>query len=145
LALLFAQAGARADLVAWSYNWTPSATVLFADSPGTSKIMLTNEPVGAAEGSSDIVATNIKTASTATAAAPDTFTNAAYKLTLSLVDTQSKMSAALTFDGFFSGTLSATSSNLKNTFAGNMVQKVQLGSNMYTVTMTAFAPPGPPD
>src|SRR5437588_11040067 len=57
---------ARADKIDWSYNWTPSATEIFSDS-GLSKLILSNEPIGKATtlpgNSTDIVATNIQTAS----------------------------------------------------------------------------------
>src|SRR6516225_7658921 len=64
-ALLLLQASARADLVSWSYNWTPNANTINADNAGTSKIFITNEPSGTARGATDLAATNIKVSSTA--------------------------------------------------------------------------------
>src|SRR5687767_9730026 len=48
LALLFADGAARADLVAWSYNWTPGSPVVYADGyvpgdPNATRITMTNE------------------------------------------------------------------------------------------------------
>jgi hypothetical protein len=143
--LLFGRTAVRADNVPWSYNWTPSATALQADAPGSGQIILTSEPGGLVQGSSDVVATNIRTFSSADASNPDHFTNASYSLVMTLVDKNSSASGTLSFSGAFTGTLSANSSNLSNTFVGPTSQTVVLGSNQYTVTMIAFAPPGPPD
>jgi hypothetical protein len=142
--LLLASAGARADLVPWSYNWTPAAPTILADSPGTGKILLSNEPAGAAQNSSDIVATNIRTASSAAWDSPDHFTNAAYGLALTLTDKASHASGTVTFTGVFNGTLTALSSNITNSFTGPQTQVLKLGSNTYTITMGSYTPPPPP-
>jgi hypothetical protein len=142
--LLFAGGNARADLIDWSYNWSRSPLAVPADVPGTGGITLTDESSHNAKGSSDIVATNIRTFSSATSAAPDHFTNKAYSLFLSLTDTDSGKSANLTFSGVFNGTVSATSANITSTFTGQTTQMVKLGNNTYTVTLGPYAPPGPP-
>src|SRR5205085_1744668 len=41
------------------------------------------------------------------------------------------------------GTLTALSSNIKNTFTGQTTQTVVLGSNKYTATIGPYSPPGP--
>jgi hypothetical protein len=145
LTLLLGRTEVRADPITWTYNWTPSATVIHSDSPGSGKLILTAEPGGLVQGSSDVVATNIRTFSNADASSPDHFTNSAYGLTISLLDKSSGATGTLTFTGNFNGTLSAQSSNLSNTFTGLTTQTLVLGTNQYTVTMIAFAPPGPPD
>ena len=62
LALLFAlPTSGRADLIAWSYNWSRSPSEIHADAPGTGKITLTDESQHNAVGDSDVVATNIRT------------------------------------------------------------------------------------
>jgi hypothetical protein len=141
---LLAGAQARADFAGWQYNWTPSATEILADHPATGKILLSNEPGGSAVGNSYIVATNIKTASTADPATPATFTNKVYSLTLAITDLASSKTGSLTFSGGFNGTLSGKSAILMNTFTGPQTQSVQLGSHLYTVQIGPFAPPGPP-
>ena len=141
---LFAGAEARADFVAWNYNWTPSATEILADNPTQGKITLTNEPGGSAVGDSFIVATNIKTASTADPTTPATFTNKNYALTLAITDVTSAKTGSMTFSGVFNGTLSSKSSILMNTFTGAQTQSVTIGSHLYTVQIGPFAPPGPP-
>jgi hypothetical protein len=77
---LLASGQARADFIAWEYNWTPSATELFADSPSTGRITLNNEPGGSAVNNSYTVATNIRTVSNANPSTPATFSNRAYSL-----------------------------------------------------------------
>jgi len=144
LVLLLAPISARADLIPWMYNWSRSPTVINADAPGTGYITLTDERLKSAVGNSDIVATNLKTFSTATPAHPDTFTAKNYTLSLYLFDTASAQSATLSFTGQLSGTLSAQSSILTNTFTGLTTQSVQLGDNLYTATVGPYAPPGVP-
>ena len=141
---LLAGAQARAEFVSWDYNWTPSASEIPADNSSLGKITLTNEPGGQAVGDSYIVATNIKTASTADPSNPATFTDKAYALTLAITDDASGKSGAMTFSGVFSGTLSNKSAILMNTFTGPQTQSVQIGNHLYTVQIGPFAPPGPP-
>ena len=62
-ACLLAGSQARADFVSWSYNWTPTAATVYADTPSKGSIALSNEPGGTAVGDSYIVATNLKTVS----------------------------------------------------------------------------------
>jgi hypothetical protein len=144
LAALLLAGGARAEFISWSYNWTPTVSAVPADSPGTGKILLTNEATGSAINSSDIVATDIRTVSTAPYNKPDTFTSAPYGLALTITDKASNASGTVTFTGVFNGTLTALSSNITNTFTGPQVQVLQLGSNSYTITMGNYTPPPPP-
>jgi hypothetical protein len=143
--ILLAAAEARADLIHWTYNWSASPANIFADSPGTGYIHLTDEPGNSAAGNSDIVATNLQVHSTATAAKPDAFTNKPYTLTLALTDQASSASGTLAFTGQLSGTATAGSANITNTFTGIGVQSLQLGDNVYTVTVGPYTPPGPPN
>src|SRR5690348_15844814 len=83
---LMAGAQARADFLSWEYNWTPSATDILADNPTMGKITLSNEPGGSAVGNSYIVATNIKTVSSADPSNPAVFTDKAYGLALTIHD-----------------------------------------------------------
>ena len=141
---LLAGAQARADFVSWEYNWTPSATKILADNPTTGSILLSNEPGGSAVNNTYIVATNIKTASTADPSNLATFTNKAYSLALTILDDASGKSGTLTFAGAFNGTVSSKSAIIMNTFTGPQTRSVQLGNHLYTVQVGPFAPPGPP-
>jgi hypothetical protein len=139
-----AQARVRADFVSWSYNWTPSAIALPADVPGTGGLSLTNEPTKNADGWSDIVVTNIRGFSSASRSNSDKFTHAGYTFMLVLTDLGSGQSAHMSFTGFFSGTLSATSSNIANTFTGATTETATLGGHTYMVSLGNYSPPGPP-
>jgi hypothetical protein len=141
---LLAGAQARADFIPWDYNWTPSAAKILADNPTQGAILLSNEPGGSGVGNTYIVATNIRTASTADPSNLATFTNKAYSLALTIVDDASGKSGTLTFSGTFSGTLSKKSALIVNNFTGPQSQSMQLGNNLYTVKIGPFAPPGPP-
>jgi hypothetical protein len=134
---------ARADQILWKYNWSRSPDVVHADEPGTSYITLTDEQLKSAVGDTDVVATNLRTYSTAPGDKPDTFTAKAYTLSLFLQDEASGLSGTLTFTGLFDGTVSEFSSNVKNTFTGQTTQTLVLGNNQYTATIGSYAPPGP--
>jgi hypothetical protein len=141
--LLFFAASARAELIQWSYNWSRSPAQVHADSPGTGYISLTDEGMKSAAGNSYLVATNLQAHSTATVDNPDVFTNKTYTLSLYLQDTASGKSGTVSFTGEFNGTLTASSTNLTNSFLGAMTQAIVLGNNQYTVTIGPFTAPGP--
>jgi hypothetical protein len=136
---------ARADFINWTYSWTHTPTVVAADKGGTGGVSLTNHQGGTGSGNSDVVATQITTFSSATVNAPDHFTNKNYSLILDLTDSASHQSGMLTFNGTLNGTLSATSANIKNTFLGPLTQHLDLGGNLYTITIGPYAAPGIPD
>jgi hypothetical protein len=145
LALILVSApAARADWIAWTYSWSNSPQSILADNPaGGGSITLTNEPTLSAVGNTDIVATNIRTYSTASQSAPDTFTNKPYSLALTLTDSASGQTGTAVFNGVFNGTLTANSSNITNTFVGPTTVVLDLGKNQYSVSLTAYTPPGP--
>ena len=134
----------RADFIPWTYNWTRNPIAVGADAGGTGGIALTNEPVNHAVGSSDIVATELRTFSSASASTPDTFTNQPFSLTLALTDDNSHQTTSLTFNGMFNGSFSSGSANITASWTGSTTQTVTLGSDSYTVSMTGYSPPGPP-
>jgi hypothetical protein len=134
----------HADLIPWAYSWSNTPTQILADGAGTGTISLSNESTVTVVGSTDIVATNLKTASTASAANPDVFTAKSYALTLNLVDLATGTTGSMTFSGLISGTLSGVSSNLTNTFTGQTTQQLVLGNTVYTTTISSYTPPGPP-
>jgi hypothetical protein len=133
----------RADWIPWTYSWSNSPQTILADGGSGGKITLTDEPTLPAVGNTDIVATNIRTYSTAASGSPDKFTNKAYTLQLTLTDSASGQTGTATFTGIFNGTLTANSSNITNTFTGSTTVVLDLGTNQYTVNLTAYTPPGP--
>lgn len=142
--LLWAGASARADLIQWGYNWQPSATTINADGGGSGHLALTNEPSNSAAGTSNTVITNLRAFSTAATASPDVFNHANFSFTLSLKDLASSATGTATFSGFFSGTLTADSANIKANFTSPTTETLSLGGNTYTVTLGTYTPPGPP-
>jgi hypothetical protein len=145
LALLLARPpAAHGEMIQWMYNWSRSPAVIHADAPGTGTITLTDEPLLRATGNSDIVATNLRTFSTASSDHPDTFTHAGYTLSLYLFDLASGQGNTVNFTGYIDGTLSAASSEVSNTFTGNTVQTLRLGDNLYTAKIDSYTPPSVP-
>src|SRR5262249_27893176 len=133
--LLFLTTGAaRADLIGWTYDWARTPLSVSADGSGTGTINLATNPGGQIVGDSNIVAVNLNTASSASDTAPDTFTNKAYSLTLTLTDGPSQATGQVTFNGHFDGMLSATNASIKNTFDGDTTQTVRIGRDFFTVT-----------
>lgn len=131
--------------IQWTYNFSPSVAALSADGKPSAGVTFTNEPTKFAVGSSDVVATNVRTFTTATAAAPDLITgaNGSYKLNLTL--SSGGATANLSFSGKLTGKFSSENSFLRNTFGADKSQTVTLGNFDFTVEMFAYTPPGPPD
>jgi hypothetical protein len=136
---------ARGDFVPWSYNWEPSALAIKAGGAATGGLELTDEPLKHADGTSDIVVTNIRAFSDASRSKPDAFNHATASFTLLLKDELSNKTATLTFNGFFTGTISATSANVQFTATAPLTETVKLGGHTYTISLGNYAPPGPPD
>jgi hypothetical protein len=151
--VLVAGAAAKAgplppDLVQWTYNFSPGAPAVLADGNPAAGITFTNEPTKIAVGSSDVVATNLRVFSAATAGSPDVLsTNGAYSLALVLTttDVNGTHTKNLTFNGKLTGPFSSENSNVGNVFGGNSSQNFQLGGYSFTVALIAYTPPGPPD
>ena len=110
---------------------------------GQSQILLTGQSSLMAVGTSDVVASQVGVSSNVNDNTPDTFSHAAYTLTMKLTDLASGTFTNLAFNGYFTGTVSAHSANIQNFFTGLTSQTAMLGGNTYTVTMTTFTPPGP--
>jgi hypothetical protein len=142
--VLLSASPSRADFIHWTYSWSNSPSEIIGDA-GSGKIALSNENPTNAVNNTDVVATNLHTFSTAPRSNPDVFTAKPYALTLNLTDQDSGATGTLTFTGQFDGTLTAGSSNLKNTFTGATEQSVVLGTHLYTALIGQYSPPGPPD
>jgi hypothetical protein len=135
---------AKADFVPWSYNWEPSALAVKAAGAATGGLSMTDEPLKHADGTSDVVVTNIRAFSSAARGTPDVINHAPVAFTLLLKDELSNQTATLKFTGFFNGTISATSSNVQFTPTAPLTETVKLGGHTYTVNLGNYAPPGPP-
>jgi hypothetical protein len=135
---------ARADHIQWSYSWSRSPEQVFADGSTTSYVALTSESEVPAGGNTDVVAANLSVFSDAPDTAPAKFTDKPYTLTLTITDGDSNASNSLAFTGEFNGQVTSDSSNVSISFTGQNTQSLTLGQHLYTVTMDAYAPPGPP-
>jgi hypothetical protein len=142
--LLLTGSPLRADLIRWTYSWSNTPNQIQANAPGTGSVHLTNAPSQSVVGDSSIVATNLTTSSKAPATAPDQFTNKTYSLNLTIQDTASGKSHTFTFNGQLNGSLTATTSNLANTFVGPTTLQWTLGNHLYTVAIGPYVPPGAP-
>ncbi len=141
--LLLVGSVARADFVTWSYE-ASGTPVVASDGSASSGVNFGYDPKVTVTGNSQLAIANLWTFSDAPSSAPATFTHAGYGLGISLTDAASGQSGTVNFAGELNGSLSAKSALLTNTFLGNTVQQLALGSNLYTVALSAFAPPGPP-
>jgi hypothetical protein len=142
--LAFATQQTRADFVPWSYNWEPSPLIINAHGSTHGHLALTDEPLKHAVGASDVIVTNIRAFSTAPRRKPDHFAHAMVSFTLVLTDLLSGQSAVLRFRAFFTGTISATSADVRLHYLPPRMEKVELGGHMYTVALGRYSPPGTP-
>ncbi|HTU23544.1 MAG TPA: PEP-CTERM sorting domain-containing protein [Gemmataceae bacterium] len=149
----------EADLISWSYTWSAQPVVLDADPLGPDSrptggitltpgaITITGGKPGVAQGNANIVAVNLT--AFAFSPSPDDkpyhFTNAPYHLGVTLTDVDSKVSGTLTFAGVFNGTFTNSHMDLDTSFTSPTQQSLTLGHNVYTVKLTAYTPPGPPE
>jgi hypothetical protein len=144
LALFVAVSSARADRIAWTFAGSGTGVVSSAF-PGTGGVMFTYDPKSPALGPSHIAIANLWTFSEAAQTQPDLFSKAGYQVALEITDAESSQSGIVTFAGELSGALTAKSALVTNTFLGPTSQMLTLGNNAYTVALTAFVPPGPPN
>ncbi len=141
--LLLVGSSARADFINWSYEGSGSPVVM-ADNTSTTGVNFSYDPKTSVVGDSAVAVANLWTFSQTQAPSADTLTHAGYNLSLNLTDAASGQSGTVNFQGELNGNISAKSALLTNSFLGSTVQSVVLGSNLYTVALGAFAPPGPP-
>jgi hypothetical protein len=158
LVLTLADSRSEAGPIPWSYEWNTHPIVCNADSAGPSgnptggihlipaAITITGHPHGIAWGSDHIIAVNLTTFSFSPSPGgdPDHFTNTPYQLAVHLTDVHSHSSGNLHFAGVFNGTMTDSDVNLQTRFTSPTLQRLVLGHNVYTVTLTSYSPPGPP-
>jgi hypothetical protein len=146
--LLLAGTSARAADIPWSFNWTPSMTKLISSGGATNYLQISNEPGGTAAGNSNSVATNLKVFSDAppiTLGSP-TFTGSSpVSFNLALTDTTSGLVHNFLYTVQFGGYINSHAAAVTANFVGpTTFSNVQIGSNLYTVNMPSYTPPGPP-
>jgi hypothetical protein len=138
---LFSQRAARAEYMDWSYHWSISPAPVLASGTGSVAQAL-GQP---GKGSTRILAAAVTTSSDASTRHPDYFYKS-FDLTLHLTDRATHQSGSLTFQGRISGTLTATSAHLIESFR-TPIEHLKLGSHIYYVDLPSrfsLLPPGAP-
>jgi hypothetical protein len=145
-ALAFAPASRADMLTSWSYSTTPQASPIASDNnPFTGGATFSPVASTPEHGSADILLTNIRLFSAATAGAPDQmFAGGQYGITVSLHDAASGADGSVTFSGKLTGTFSLSSADLTNAFTDPTSVTLTVGSNLYKVTLGEFVAPGYP-
>jgi hypothetical protein len=134
---------ARADFVPWSYNWEPHRSFV-SSTTGNGRLYTSDERTGHAQGSSDIIVTKLRTASTAPRDHPDVFRNVQFSTSLAIVDGLNGQKGTVRFTGVFTGAISSDSSQLGFKLTSPRTVTLLLGNDLYTITFGHYSPPGPP-
>ena len=147
--LFLAGVRARADQISWSYDFSMSTGTVHnnADTGDRGHVALTpfsGTLTGAVPTSATITAVNLTALSGASAQDPAHFNNAEYTLVMKLTDVSSGLVAAATFEGELNGTISASGTNLTNTFLGQKTYQFDLNHHIYDISIGAFTAPGAP-
>ena len=144
--LWIAGSSARAEMI--HFSGVPDPVMLRADGPGSGAVIFSHvqanlnlTPLG---GTWTGIATELRTASSASANHPDTFINRPYSLTLTVTDDHhhALLPSPVTFTGVLNGTLSHDSAQLSNTFTSSQTRTFFDGN--FIVTIGPYAPPGAP-
>jgi hypothetical protein len=146
-ALLLAGTSRAAD-IPWSYNWTPSITKLISNGGPSNYLQISNEPGGNSAGNSTSVVTNLKVFSNApavTLGSPSFAGSTPVNFTLALTDTGSGVTHNFLFSVLFGGYINSRAAAVTANFMGTTsYTDVQIGSNLYTVNLPSYTPPGAP-
>jgi MYXO-CTERM domain-containing protein len=141
MGLLAGVNGARAEYMNWSYYWSISPAPVLASGTGT-----VSQALGkGGNGSTRLLAAAVTTNSDTSARTPDRF-HSYFNLTLHLTDRATHQSGSLTFRGLISGTLTANSAHLTETFL-TPAEHLTLGKHIYWVELPksiSLLPPGSP-
>ncbi|HZZ77735.1 MAG TPA: PEP-CTERM sorting domain-containing protein [Gemmataceae bacterium] len=130
-ALLVSCIDVHADSIPWAY----SASTLTISSSTSSKSSITfSGASGVASGNSGIIIYSLKTNSSATGAAPDSFSNVPFDLALSLTDIKSTGNPGATSTGtvHFSGLFNATNVTSRSSLPGKTTWSLVLGNHSPT-------------
>ncbi len=144
VALVSAMGGtARAD---YFYNFSPiDFPTVLSDHSGMG-INLVNQPqVGPVSTgqNTNVVATTMTTFINPGITGTDTFTTGQHS-TIALTITDGTQNATVNFGLTFTGSLSATSSQISIGFTGPTTESLTVNGNLYTVTLDSIVPPGIP-
>lgn len=134
------------DLVEWEYKWTHTidGSVILADDALNAGVTVSQE-AGSAIGSTDYVASNLKTFSQATINNPSKLTvNGAYTLTLTITDKASGDSQSIDFTGKLGGRFGAGFATVTNKFDDLEPKKLVFdkSGNTYLIWLDRYVGPG---
>lgn len=134
------------DLVEWEYKWTHTidGSVILADGELNAGVTVSQE-AGSAVGSTDYVASNLKTFSQATINNPSKLvTNGAYTLTLTITDKASGDSKSIDFTGKLGGRFGAGFAKVTNKFDDLEPKKLVFdkSGNTYLIWLDQYVGPG---
>ena len=143
LACLLLPAGlARADLINWSFSWSPASQTLHATTgAGTIKTSSVNGSIQSQSG--DLTGLAAATVTFSPGSSLSHFSGVPFHLGLTLTDSASSQSGSLSFSGVVNGDLSKTATpgvTLNSPTGGSLT----LGGNVYTVSLEYFPVPAPP-
>jgi hypothetical protein len=137
LACLLLPAGiARADLINWSFAWSPTSQTLHPAS-GTGSITLSSFGGTIQSHPGDLVGLAAATVLFSPGNATGHFDHTPFSLTLTLTDSKSLQAGSLTFSGTFTGDLSK-SSTPSVTLNGPTQGNFTLGTNPYNVSIGPY-------
>jgi hypothetical protein len=141
--LLLAAPQARAD---YFYNFSPvDFPTVLSDHSGM-QINVNNQPqIGpiSTGHDSNVVATTLTTFINPGVSGTDTFSQGQHS-TIALTITDGTQHATVDFGLTFSGSLSATTSEIKVAFSGPSTQVVTVNGHAYTIKLDSIVPPGVP-
>jgi hypothetical protein len=140
---LVAATSAQAAFVPWTYKWDTNVPFV-SSTNGQGRIYLSDGPLSPAVGSSDVVVTNLRTASTSALGVFDKFDHAPFSVSITITDTNSGKVGSLTWNGYFQGDITSGSANVWDVWTSPIVQSLKLGQDTFKVSIGRYSPPGPP-
>lgn len=157
--LLFAAAVAVAALLgspvradSWYYQTfatdeTGTSNILFSQLPtkaGVSGVELIAPSYGSASGSREVALTNLRAFAAPAGGSPHVLTDAAYRLSVTILDVASMTFGTVSLTGVLNGLFTHEAASIANAFTGADSQSIRLGNNIYTVSLANYIAPGSP-
>lgn len=148
--LACATSASRADTAyyqTFASNGDGTSNILWAEiNPGHPRggLELLAPHYGSITGNQEVVIANLRPFSCAPSDNPERFVNAGYQLRMTILDLASNTFGTVQFSGALNGTMTYDSIDIGNTWAGNASHTLRLGSNVYTISLANYIPPGSP-
>lgn len=126
---------------------TGTSNILFSTFPskaGVSGVELIAPSYGSANGSREVVLTNLRAFASPPGDSPHVLTDAAYRLSVTILDVASMTFGTVSLTGVLNGMFTREAASISNTFTGEDAQSIRLGNNVYTVSLANYIAPGSP-